>query len=166
MNNNKLFDMNLTFKQIGNIQTEYETAEDMPIQPKGSDMKGTIVLFDQYMEGLNSIELFSHLILLYCFHKVKDMKLTVKPFLDSQERGVFATRAPVRPNHIGLSVVRLIEVNDNKLFVDNIDVLNGAPLLDIKPYVPKFDIYNDANNGWLPNDVNLKNVKSDNRFGE
>jgi tRNA (adenine37-N6)-methyltransferase len=158
--------MDFTFKQIGTIQTKYDTPEEMPIQPKGSDMKGTVILFDEYIEGLDSIDLFSHLILLYCFHQVKDMKLKVKPFLDSQERGVFATRAPLRPNHIGLSVVRLIEVKGNKLFIDNIDVLNGTPLLDIKPYVPKFDIYNDANNGWLPGDVDLKNVKSDTRFRE
>lgn len=155
-----------SFKQIGTIHTRYESPEDMPIQLKGSDTKGTIVLSDEYIEGLDSIELFSHLILLYSFHKVNDTKLKVKPFLDSQERGIFATRTPVRPNHIGLSVVRLIEVKGNKLFVDNIDILNGTPLLDIKPYVPEFDIYIDANSGWLPNDVNLKNVKSESRFGE
>jgi len=154
----------MEFNYIGIINTPFKTSDDMPIQPKGSEAIGKIIVFDEYLEGLESIKEFSHLILLFHFHKAKEMKLKVKPFLDSQERGIFATRSPVRPNPIGLSVVRLIEIKSNVLTVGNVDMLDGTPLLDIKPYVAKFDIFNDANNGWLPNDVDLKNVKSDKRF--
>ncbi|MFW5663264.1 MAG: tRNA (N6-threonylcarbamoyladenosine(37)-N6)-methyltransferase TrmO [Bacteroidota bacterium] len=157
--------MSFTCKQIGIIETGYEKPEDMPIQPAGSDMKGTILLYDEYIEGLESIELFSHLILLYKFHKADRVKLRVTPFMDSNERGIFATRAPIRPNHIGLSVVRLTGIEGNRLYIDKINVINGTPLIDIKPYIPRFDVISEANNGWLPDDVDLKKIKSDDRFG-
>ena len=108
--------------------------------------------------------MFKYVILIYVFHKSKAVRLKVVPFLDSVERGVFATRAPVRPNHLGFSVVRLLRRDGNKLYVSNIDVLDGTPLLDIKPYIAKFDIYEDANNGWLSDDLNISKIKSDGRF--
>jgi tRNA-Thr(GGU) m(6)t(6)A37 methyltransferase TsaA len=160
LENKKIFE----FNYIGIINTPFIKLEDMPIQPKGSKSIGTITLFDEYIQGLECIKEFSHLILLYLLHQVKEMKLKVKPFLDSKQRGIFSTRAPVRPNPIGLSIVRLIDVKGNVLSVENVDMLDGTPLLDIKPYVPKFDIFPEANNGWLLEDVELKNVKSDFRF--
>ncbi|MFH1051343.1 MAG: tRNA (N6-threonylcarbamoyladenosine(37)-N6)-methyltransferase TrmO [bacterium] len=154
----------IEFNYIGIINTPFINLENMPIQPKASEAIGKITIFDEYIEGFDSVSLFSHLFLLYHFHQIQQKKIKVKPFLDNKERGIFATRAPSRPNPIGLSIVRLLEVKGNELIVGNVDMLDGTPLLDIKPYVPRFDIFQDANNGWLPDDVDLKNIKSDTRF--
>jgi tRNA-Thr(GGU) m(6)t(6)A37 methyltransferase TsaA len=138
----------------------------MPIQPKGgSSADGHIELIPDYVEGLKDLEGFSHVVLLYHFHKVSTLKLVVTPFLDSQERGVFATRAPVRPNPIGLSVVRLISIRENVIHLADLDVLDGTPLLDIKPYVPDFDAPSDVRLGWLESvGDNVRSARSDDRF--
>jgi len=138
----------------------------MPIQPSGAaEVQGTIVLEKEYEQGLSDLEGFSHIILLYFFHQSKGYNLMVKPFLDDQKRGLFSTRAPKRPNPIGLSIVRLIKREGNRLTIEGIDVLNGTPLIDIKPYVPGFDTKEMTTIGWLENkQENATALKSDDRF--
>ncbi len=142
--------MEITFYPIGVVHSPFMELNDMPIQPVGDHSEsGVVEIFDDFTEGLKDIEGFSHIILIYYFHKVEERVLTVIPFLDKQQRGIFATRAPVRPNPIGLSVVRLVERAGSKLKVDDLDILDGTPLLDIKPYIPEFDHRPDAAIGWL-----------------
>lgn len=138
----------------------------MPIQP-ASDTSGpgSVEIYAPFIEGLKDLEGFSHIILLYHMHEVRDTTLTVTPFLDSIPRGIFATRAPSRPNPIGLSVVKLVRVDDHILHVENLDVLDRTPLLDLKPYVPEFDHKVDASIGWLGRvKGNVKVTTSDDRF--
>ncbi|MDA8139752.1 MAG: tRNA (N6-threonylcarbamoyladenosine(37)-N6)-methyltransferase TrmO [Desulfobacteraceae bacterium] len=158
----------LAFTPIGVIHTPYQHLQDMPIQPAGAKgAVGTIVVEEAYAEGLADIEGFSHLILLYFFHASKGYELKVKPFLDDQIHGLFATRAPRRPNPIGLSIVPLLRREKNILHVDCIDVLDGTPLLDIKPFVPEFDAPAATATGWLEGKANLaRRLRSDERFRE
>jgi tRNA-Thr(GGU) m(6)t(6)A37 methyltransferase TsaA len=153
-------------KPIGTIFTPFDTLEDMPIQPKGAgEVIGTVELEEQYVAGLADLNGFSHIYLLYEFHMAKQTALTVTPFMDTSPRGVFATRSPLRPNHIGLSIVRLIGVEKNILTVQGIDILNGTPLLDIKPYIAAFDAVQQSQSGWMKGseqEVALK--RSDRRF--
>ncbi len=151
---------------IGIIHTPFKTLEDMPIQPTGADeVQGTVVLDSAYEDGLKDLEGFSHVILLYQFHRSKGFALTVTPFLDDQPRGLFATRAPRRPNPIGLSVVQLLGCEDNILRVERIDVLDGTPLLDIKPFVPAFDVPEITRIGWMEGKVgSAGRIRSDDRF--
>lgn len=151
---------------IGVIHTPFENLEGMPIQPVGAEqVHGQVVLEPEYQEGLADIEGFSHLILLYAFHQSKGFKLKVKPFLDDQPRGLFATRAPRRPNPIGLSIVELLRREGNTLHIKNIDVVDGTPLLDLKPYVPAFDSPEVTAIGWLEGKVALsRRMRSDKRF--
>ena len=136
-------------KPIGIIHTPFKSKEDAPIQPSRSNAHGEIEVFKEYEEGLEDIEGFSHIILIYQFHKSEGYSLKVKPYLDNKLRGLFATRAPRRPNQIGLSVVKLLKRKENILFVESIDVLDGTPLLDIKPYVPDFSPKENVTLGWL-----------------
>ena len=158
--------MKITFEQIGIIHTPFTTKENMPIQPKGAiGIKGKIILNKEYIKGLKDLNGYSHIILLYYFHKSKSYELQTKPFLDDTKRGVFSTRAPKRPNGIGMSVVRLLNIDNNILYIENVDMLDGTPLLDIKPYVSYFDDHKGITNGWIENktdDISL--VKSDERF--
>jgi len=158
--------MTIQFKAIGRIHTPFDTIAGMPIQPTGAaGVRGTVELFAAYAEGLKDLIGFSHIILLYHFHRSGRPKLIVEPFLDKTPHGVFATRAPSRPNAIGLSIVKLIEIKDCRLTVENIDVLDGTPLLDIKPYVPEFDHHPADRTGWLARAQGaVKNYKSDKRF--
>jgi tRNA-Thr(GGU) m(6)t(6)A37 methyltransferase TsaA len=153
---------------IGVIHTPFSQREDMPIQPPGAaGVESTIELFDGYRAGLQDLDGFSHIILLYAFHRSQGFSLLVEPFMDTQQRGVFATRAPRRPNPIGLSVVQLIrvEVEVGVLHIQNADILDGTPLLDIKPYVPDFDAQMEARTGWLEEArKTVSNRKSDRRF--
>ena len=138
----------------------------MPIQPIGAKgLKAEIELFKEYQDGLKDLEKFSHIIVLYHFHKAQGFNLTVKPFLDDKSHGVFATRAPMRPNSIGLSVLKLNKIVNNILYVENVDILDGTPVLDIKPYVSKFDFVEGERNGWLEKSLSMsKEKRSDNRF--
>ncbi len=158
--------MKIIFKSIGTIYTPYKSKENMPIQPKGAkDVKGKIILDKNLEKGLDDLIGFSHIILIYYFDKSFGFNLKTKPFLDETKRGVFSTRAPKRPNNIGLSVVELIDINENILFVKNVDMLDETPLLDIKPYIPKFDVYSTKRNGWINQKIiDLNTIKSDNRF--
>lgn len=156
----------VTMQPIGVIHTPFDTLEGMPIQPAGAaEVKGRVVLEKTYAEGLNDVDGFSHLILIYLFHQSRGYNLTVTPFLDDQPRGLFATRAPRRPNPIGLSVVALESRQGNVLHVRGIDVLNGTPLLDIKPFVPAFDAPAASAVGWLTGKADQsERVKADSRF--
>jgi len=134
---------------IGIVRTPFKCKKDTPIQPFRSKAIGRIEVFKKYKDGLSDIDGFSHLILIYRFHKSRGHCLKVKPFLDDQLRGLFATRYPRRPNQIGLTVVELLKRETNILFVKGIDVLDGTPLLDIKPYVPDFEPKGKIRIGWL-----------------
>jgi len=134
---------------IGRIHTPFQSKSDTPIQPFRSEAVGRVEVSEEYAEGLSDTEGFSHLILLYHFHKSTGYQLMVTPFLDDQPRGLFATRYPGRPNQIGLSVVKLLRREGNILFVEGIDVLDDTPLLDIKPYVPEFAASEPIRRGWL-----------------
>jgi tRNA-Thr(GGU) m(6)t(6)A37 methyltransferase TsaA len=138
----------------------------MPIQAAFADgAAGTVDLKPQYAEGLKDLEGFSHLILVYHFHRSEGYQLRVRPFLDEATRGVFATRAPRRPNAIGISTVRLERIEGNRLYVSDLDMVDGTPLLDIKPYVPQFDDRQKARIGWLEGRVREgSSVRADDRF--
>jgi len=135
-------------KPIGVIHTPFTDKQQTPIQPTRSQAVGQVEVFPEFADGLQDLEGFSHIILLYVFHQSDGYTLQVKPFLDDQLRGLFATRYPCRPNPIGLSVVRLLARQDNILDIEGVDVLDGTPLLDIKPYVPDFDVRNGTRTGW------------------
>ncbi len=158
--------MRIEYRQIGTIHTPFKSIEGMPIQPAGAEsVPGTVEVYPEYCEGLKDLAGFSHIILIYHFHEVAESKLIVTPFMDDQPRGVFATRAPKRPNPIGLSVVRLLNIEGSTLKVENVDILDGTPLIDIKPYVPDFDQYPADRVGWLEQAKEcVKGKKSDNRF--
>ena len=134
---------------IGIIHTQYKTKQDCPIQPVfASGVSGRVELFEQYAEGLKDIETFSHLYLLYLFDRADAISLVRSPFLDDTPHGIFASRHPCRPNGIGLSIVKLIRRDGNVLIVDGADMLDETPLLDIKPYIPRFDSIPSASEGW------------------
>lgn len=157
----------ILFKPIGIIHTLFIRLAEMPIQP-GSDTsgKGTIEIFPEFTAGLKDLEGFSHVYILYHLHKVSQVKMQVIPFLDDGEpRGIFATRAPSRPNPIGLSLVEVIEIEGSLIHINRVDTLNGTPLLDIKPYVPQFEPTSSIRIGWLE-DVKdqIRSRRSDNRF--
>jgi tRNA-Thr(GGU) m(6)t(6)A37 methyltransferase TsaA len=158
--------MEIIFHPIGTIHTPFQDLADMPIQPSGeASAAGTIEIFPQFSAGLKDLEGFSHIIVLYYFHQAKPLQLQVVPFLDSEPRGIFATRAPLRPNPIGLSVVRLQRIEGSLLFVERLDALDGTPLLDIKPYVPEFDERENVRIGWLEQARGkARFARSDNRF--
>ena len=154
------------YQPIGWIETPFESPEGMPIQPAGSGTKGTVRLEPEYTDGLRDLDGFSHCILVYHLHEAGEgAPLRVVPFLGDTERGIFATRAPRRPNPIGLSVVEIDAVEGREVTVTGIDVVDETPLLDIKPFVPGFDSPGDAETGWLDvsgSDIRAK--RSDERF--
>jgi tRNA-Thr(GGU) m(6)t(6)A37 methyltransferase TsaA len=156
----------IPFVPIGVIHSPFTDISGMPIQPNGArGIRGTVDIFSEYAGGLVDIDGFSHLFLIYAFHRCPSYQLTVRPFLDSTHRGVFATRAPRRPNAIGLSIVRLTDVKSATLFIEDVDILDRTPLLDLKPYVPLFDAYPDATSGWLEYSAGAAGtVRSDDRF--
>ena len=142
-------DGGIVFRPIGVIRSEHTLAKRTPIQPVfAAGCKGRAEILAKYARGLRDLAGFSHIYLLYLFHKAGPSKLIVKPFLQDAQHGVFATRAPCRPNPIGLSVVRLLRCEGNILHLDGLDVLDGTPLLDIKPYTEKFDRIDNTQNGW------------------
>lgn len=156
----------LIFSSIGIIHSSFKDTVGMPIQPSLSQgAEGTVEVYPDFTEGLKSLDGFSHIYLIYAFHLSKGYALQAKPFLDNVPHGVFATRAPKRPNGIGISVVELLRIDRNILTVKNIDVVDGTPLLDIKPYTRKFDCYETTKEGWLADKTNGLNQRdSDDRF--
>ena len=156
----------IKYIQIGIIHSPFKEPKGTPIQPRAAQgIHGTVEVFQEYTEGLKDIDGFSHVILVYHFHLSKKSSLRVKPFMDDQTHGVFSTRAPNRPNPIGISVVQLVKIEGNILQVKDLDIVDGTPLLDIKPYVPEFDIRDAKKKGWLENNVSkLPTSKDDGRF--
>jgi tRNA-Thr(GGU) m(6)t(6)A37 methyltransferase TsaA len=139
----------------------------MPIQPiAAKDIRGHIELYPEYEEGLTDLEGFSHITLLYHFHKIQGYRLMVKPFMDDREHGIFSCKAPKRPNAIGTSTVKLISIEKNIVNIEMVDMLNGTPLLDIKPFFPKYDNRIDAKAGWFDKTVSIpvEKMRSDERF--
>ena len=156
----------VTFRPIGVIRTPFTDIEGMPIQPAaGAGIRGRIELDPAFAEGLADVDGFSHVILLYHLHEVRTVKLTVTPFLDDRTRGIFATRAPTRPNPIGMSTVRVVAVGASWIDIEDVDILDGTPLLDMKPYVPAVDDRADARIGWYAGRLDrLPEARSDDRF--
>jgi tRNA (adenine37-N6)-methyltransferase len=139
----------ITYRPIGVIHSEHFRAEETPIQPVyAKGCQGRAEIFPALVDGLRDLEGFSHIYLIYHFNQAAPTRLTVKPFLQDIEHGVFATRAPSRPNAIGLSVVELVRREVNVLYLDGVDILDGTPLLDIKPYTARFDRFETSRNGW------------------
>jgi tRNA-Thr(GGU) m(6)t(6)A37 methyltransferase TsaA len=158
--------MKIEFSPIGIIRSPFMEPEGMPIQPaRAAGVKGTVEVFQDFQKGLKDLDGFSHIILLYHFHRSHSCNLHVVPFMDSEPKGLFATRAPRRPNPIGLSVVQLDKIEDGVLHIQNVDILDGTPLLDIKPYVPEFDAQVEVRTGWLEKArKTVSGRKSDDRF--
>ena len=158
----------VTYKPIGIIHSPFKDPRNTPIQPSAAKkVKGTIEIFPEYVAGLKDLDGFSHIILLYHFHLVKSFRLEVQPFLDDIKRGIFATRAPVRPNSIGLSIVNLLKVEKNILSIQDMDMVDGTPLLDIKPHVMDFYEAHEVKIGWLEKRRgDIKNGRADGRFIE
>jgi len=138
----------------------------MPIQPKGAkNMIATIEIEKEYALGLKDLEAFSHIYLIYYFHEAVRTELEVIPFMDTQKRGVFSTRSPLRPSHLGLSITKILSIDDNIVTIKGIDVLDGTPLIDIKPYIPQFDGVNGVKTGWMNKSKSEVNTaRSDDRF--
>jgi len=156
----------ITYRPIGIIRSPFKNPQGSPIQfNSAGNFKGSVIIFPQYVEGLRDLEYFSHAILLYHFHLIEKPKLTVKPFMDEEYHGIFATRAPARPNPLGISIVRIISIENNVINIANVDILDQTPLLDIKPYVPGFDIIRADKIGWLASNMQkLDYSKDDGRF--
>jgi tRNA-Thr(GGU) m(6)t(6)A37 methyltransferase TsaA len=158
----------IKYKPIGIIHSPFKEPKGTPIQPAGAKgINGIVEIFPEYAEGLTDIGGFSHIILIYHFHLSKGSSLIAKPYMDDEMHGVFAMRGPSRPNSIGISVVHLIKVEGNRLHVRDVDIVDGTPLLDIKPYVPKFDMRQVERIGWLESNVHkLSESTDDGRFTE
>ncbi|MCD6347405.1 MAG: tRNA (N6-threonylcarbamoyladenosine(37)-N6)-methyltransferase TrmO [Bacteroidales bacterium] len=156
----------IIFKPIGVIHSPFKEPKGTPIQPTAAKgIKGTIELFKEYTEGLKDLSDFTYIFVLYQFHLSKKSSLTVVPFMDTRTHGLFSTRAPNRPNQIGISIVELISIKENILEIQDVDIVDGTPLIDIKPYVPEFDIREASKKGWLENNINkLPSSKDDGRF--
>jgi tRNA-Thr(GGU) m(6)t(6)A37 methyltransferase TsaA len=158
--------MKISYSPIGVIHSPFHELTGMPIQPSGeTSAPGTVELKPVFVDGLKDLDGFSHIILIYHLHQSRRVALQVVPFLDSEPHGIFATRAPHRPNPIGISVVKLLGIEKNILYVDNLDILDGTPLLDIKPYVPEFDSPRELRLGWLENvKGKVRTTRADSRF--
>ncbi len=161
--------MNINLKQIATIKSPYCDLENMPVQPRGAkDTYATIEFKKEFKEGLKDLDGFSHVYLIYYFHKVDKHKLSVVPFNDKTDtpRGVFSTRTPMHPNSIGLSVVELVSVKENIVTIKGVDILDGTPLLDIKPYIENFDkVEGEVRSGWMKSSSSeVSSMRSDERF--
>lgn len=159
----------VTFRPIGIVRSEHRSARHTPIQPVCAEgCAGRVEILDEYVEGLQDIEGFSHIHLLYHLHRAGPAKLRAVPFLDDVPRGIFATRSPWRPNALGLSLVRLVRREGATLFIDEVDILDGAPVLDIKPYVARFDAREGARCGWTdavgPETLAARGSREDDHF--
>jgi tRNA-Thr(GGU) m(6)t(6)A37 methyltransferase TsaA len=158
--------MQAVVKQIGVIRSPFKSSDKIPIQSNMSEVQGEADVLPEYAEGLASLEGFSHVILLYWFHRAKPVVMRITPYLDAKAHGVFATRAPSRPNPIGLSTVRLLRIEGSRLVFTGADMLDESPLIDIKPFVPEFDNRHDATSGWLAESLRKESGihRSDDRF--
>jgi tRNA (adenine37-N6)-methyltransferase len=158
----------VVYSPIGVIHSPFKAPQDVPIQSAAAKgVVGYVKVFPEYVEGLKDVEGFSHLILVYHFHLAQKYSLLVKPFMDDELHGVFSTRAPSRPNPIGLSIVRLTKIEKNVLTIQDVDIIDGTPLLDIKPFVPAFDQRKAEKIGWLEKNINkMASSRDDGRFAK
>ncbi len=158
----------IVFRPIGTVRSPFHEPAGTPVQAAASRTAvGVIEIFPEYQAGLQDLEGFSHLILIYHCHLAKGFSLKTKAFLDNREHGVFATRAPARPNPIGISTVRLERVEGARLYIREVDIVDGTPLLDLKPYVPRFDCFPEAQSGWFEaNLAKLDQARDDGRFAK
>jgi len=155
---------NIAISQIGLIHTPFKQAKGTPIQGvAGQSAEGVVELIPEFMEGLRDLAEFERVWLIYLLDRASEVQMVVHPYIDTAVRGVFATRSPARPNHIGISVVRLLGIEKNRLLVADVDMLDGTPLLDIKPYVPAFDSFVPSRVGWYAN-KSAAEIVADNRF--
>lgn len=154
------------YRPIGKLHSPYKRPKGTPIQPSSAEgVKGRVEIFPDYRAGLEDLGGFSHIILLYHFHMAGESNLEVKPYMDKECHGVFATRSPARPNPIGISTMRLKKIKEGVLYLENVDVLDGTPVLDVKPHVVEFDQPDDAEIGWLEENVHkLEESEDDGRF--
>ncbi|MFW9873765.1 MAG: tRNA (N6-threonylcarbamoyladenosine(37)-N6)-methyltransferase TrmO [Candidatus Thorarchaeota archaeon] len=151
------FPEKICFKPIGIIHTPFKSLKGIPIQSSMSSTKGTIEIFPEYVAGLKDLSGFSHLYCIYFFDMVKlPVPLQSKPFLDNKKKGVFAIRTPFRPNPLGLSILKILDLKGNKIQVSNVDILDKTPILDLKPYVPQFDNIKSTKIGWLKGKINRR----------
>jgi tRNA-Thr(GGU) m(6)t(6)A37 methyltransferase TsaA len=158
--------MIIEYRPIGYITTPFQEPVGVPIQPsRARGVRGTVQVSAEYVAALADLDGFSHVVLLCHLHQARPWRPLVVPYLDTVERGLFATRSPSRPNPIGLSVVRLLEVSGDRLEVEDVDLLDGTPVLDIKPYVPEFDSPAEIRLGWLEA-ARRRSVRSDDRFAD
>jgi tRNA-Thr(GGU) m(6)t(6)A37 methyltransferase TsaA len=158
----------ITYAPIGVVHSPFTALEGKPLQPVAAHgVSGSVELDPAYQDGLMGLEGFSHLILITHLHKMSGYGLIVTPFLDDQAHGVFATRTPRRPNPIGLSIVRLMGIEGARLLIEDVDLLDGTPLLDLKPYVPAFDAHAAERIGWFAHRLDrLDTTRADRRFSE
>ena len=161
--------MKFELKQIATVHSPFCNLVNMPVQPKGARETYATIEFDPiYEEGLKDLDGFSHVYLIYYFHEVETPKLSVVPFNDKTDtpRGVFSTRTPMHPNSLGLSVVELVAVEGNVVTIKGVDILDGTPLLDIKPYIENFDkVEGEVRSGWMKASLDeVSRKKSDDRF--
>ncbi len=146
----------ISITPIGIIRSPYKESKEIPIQGRfKNDVQAFIELKNEYVKGLKDLDKFSHAILIYYFHKSTKTNIIGKPFLEDENHGIFAIRSPHRPNHIGFSIVKIQSIQGNKLYFTDVDMIDGTPLLDIKPYVKYFDSREEVVSGWL--DKHFKN---------
>ena len=156
----------IKYRPVGIIHSPFKDCRGVPLQPVAAQgVEGTVEIFPEYVAGLRDIEGFSHIILIYHFHLCREFSLIVEPYLDDRLHGVFATRAPARPNPIGLSIVRLVRAENEILHIRDVDIVDGTPLLDIKPYVAEFDAREAERIGWLEKKTDrVQRTTDDGRF--
>lgn len=158
----------ISIQPIGKVRSPFKNLENMPIQPVGAkEVVGTLEIEPQFVNGLADLHGFSHIYIIYFFHKATRTELSVTPFMDNTTRGVFATRSPLRPSHIGLSIVELIGIENTIVKIRGVDVLDKTPLIDIKPYITSFDAVRKSSSGWMKGSIEeVANKRSDSRFTE
>ena len=158
----------VVYRPIGVVHSPFNAPQDVPIQAAAAEgVKGSVEVAREYAEGLRDVEGFSHLILVYHCHLAQSYSLLVKPYIDDRLHGVFATRAPSRPNPVGVSIVRLTKLEKNVLHIQDVDIIDGTPLLDIKPFVPQFDQREAEKIGWLTGKIDkMHSAKDDGRFAK
>jgi len=156
----------ITFKTVGFVESRFEQQAGTPIQGRmAPEETARIIIFDEYSEAVQDLEGFSHIYVFFKFDRASEKKLRVKPYLDTVERGVFATRSPLRPNPLGMTIVRLERVEGNVLYISGVDILNNSPVIDIKPYIPDFDHQNPEKIGWYEKSAERNRlVLADDRF--
>ncbi|WP_110458350.1 tRNA (N6-threonylcarbamoyladenosine(37)-N6)-methyltransferase TrmO [Shewanella algidipiscicola] len=155
----------ITYSPIGYAKTPFKQIENVPVQGAGiSQDIAELIINEEYVEGLDDLEEFSHIYVVFHIHKAAGYKLKVTPFLDDQPRGIFATRSPKRPNAIGLSIVEIVRIEANRIVVRGVDLLDATPILDIKPYIQSFDNIKQTKDGWYEQGLDPLTVRSDKRF--